>query len=51
MNDGETTAISVVSIEDKLNDDEWYDLNGRRYQGLPAQKGLYINNGIKVIIK
>ena len=29
----------------------WYDLNGRRLQGKPAQKGLYIVNGKKVIIK
>ena len=42
------SAISAVTIENRLNGDEWYDLNGRRYSGLPMQKGLYINNGIKV---
>ena len=29
----------------------WYDLNGRKLAGKPAQKGVYINNGKKTIIK
>ncbi len=29
----------------------WYDLNGRKLAGKPAQKGIYINNGKKTIIK
>lgn len=29
----------------------WYDLNGRKLTGKPAQKGIYINNGKKTIIK
>ena len=29
----------------------WYDLNGRKLNGKPAQKGIYINNGKKTIIK
>lgn len=28
----------------------WYDLQGRRLQGVPSAKGLYINNGRKVLI-
>ena len=31
--------------------DAWYDLSGRRLGGKPTQKGIYINNGIKVAIK
>ncbi|MBR4132982.1 MAG: hypothetical protein IKU04_00445, partial [Bacteroidales bacterium] len=31
------------------NDDSWYDLSGRRLGGKPAQKGLYIVNGKKVL--
>ena len=26
---------------------EWYDLNGRRQDGVPAAKGIYINRGKK----
>ena len=51
MDAGDATAISAVTIEDRLNGDEWYDLRGRCYQGLPTQQGIYINKGIKVIIK
>ena len=29
----------------------WYDLNGRKLNGKPTQKGIYINNGKKTIIK
>lgn len=29
----------------------WYDLQGRRLTGKPTAKGLYINNGKKVVIK
>ena len=29
----------------------WYTLDGRRLSGMPLQKGIYINNGKKVVIK
>lgn len=29
----------------------WYDLNGRKLQVAPTQKGIYITNGKKVVIK
>lgn len=29
----------------------WYTLDGRKLQGMPTQKGLYIVNGKKVVIK
>ena len=51
----ETTGI--VSIENgKLIIDNWagagwYDLSGRRLPGKPTKKGVYINNGIKKVIK
>jgi hypothetical protein len=28
----------------------WFDLNGRRINGQPAKKGLYIRNGQKVFV-
>ena len=48
---GETTAIETISAE-KLNAAEgWYTLNGVKLQSMPTQKGIYINNGKKVVIK
>jgi hypothetical protein len=29
----------------------WYDLSGRRLQGKPTKKGVFINDGRKVVIK
>ena len=31
--------------------DSWYDLGGRRLSGKPTQKGIYVNNGRKVVMK
>ena len=30
---------------------DWYDLSGRRLSGKPVSKGVYIQNGKKVVIK
>ena len=50
--EGEGTT-SIDNVNPNLNDNEatWYDLNGRRLQGKPSQKGIYIKNGRKVVIK
>ena len=50
--DGSTTAISVVGVE-KLNTvkEGWYTLNGVKLQGVPTEKGVYIQNGKKIVIK
>jgi hypothetical protein len=47
-----TTGIDNLNVNDNLNDNEatWYDLNGRRLQGKPSQKGIYIKNGKKVVV-
>lgn len=29
----------------------WYTLDGRKLNGMPTVKGMYINNGKKVVIK
>ena len=31
--------------------DTWYDLNGRKLNGMPTKKGVYIMNGKKVVVK
>ncbi len=51
MLDGGVTGIEELKngkIEE-LKSDQWYDLNGRRV--LRPSKGLYINNGRKVMMK
>jgi len=44
-----TTGISTVGAASET--DGWYSLDGRKLDGKPTKKGLYINNGKKVVIK
>lgn len=47
--DGNTTGISISSADKK--DDVWYSIEGKRLNGKPTKKGVYINNGTKYIIR
>ena len=54
--DDETTGIvsaeansSLFTLHSSLS--EWYTLDGRKLNGKPTAKGIYINNGRKVVIK
>ena len=51
--DGEARAIVSLSADSKDFKDNaaWYTLDGRRLADKPAQSGVYINNGKKVMIK
>ena len=51
--DGTVTSIKTVSgVESReLNAEGWYTLGGMKLNGAPSQKGVYINNGKKVVIK
>lgn len=50
LDDEDPTGIAeLLGIEEEAG--TWYDLNGRKLTGKPAQKGIYINNGKKTIIK
>ncbi len=48
--DGESTAINET-IADTTSDDSWYGVDGVKIYKQPARKGLYIQNGKKVVIK
>ena len=49
---GETTAIGTLDTETgEIDFGGWYDMSGRKLSAKPTQKGLYIHNGKKVIIK
>ena len=49
-NNGTTGVDSMQNAQGTMHND-FYDLNGRKLQGKPTQKGLYIKNGRKVVIK
>jgi hypothetical protein len=46
-----TTSIDNLNVNDNDNEATWYDLNGRKLNGKPAQKGIYIKNGKKIVVK
>ena len=50
--EGEATGIITVSAEQPATvRDGIYDLQGRKIEGQPTQKGIYIVNGKKTVIK
>ena len=51
---GETTAIGEIDTktgEVSFDSEAWYTLDGVRLSGKPSTKGIYINNGRKIVIK
>ena len=52
--DGSTTAIRNVDVDDlngKIAAEGMYNMNGMKLNTVPTQKGVYIMNGKKVVIK
>ena len=51
--DGTATGIASLSADAQSTKDAatWYTLDGRRLNGQPTQKGIYINNGKKFMVK
>ena len=47
---GESAGIRTLS-GDHSEKDIWYSLDGRRLPDAPSQKGLYIHNGKKIIVR
>ena len=51
---GETTAIGEIDTTTgkmTFDSEAWYTLDGVRLSGKPSTKGIYINNGRKIVIK
>ena len=46
-----TTGLDASLVNSEEVNSVWYDLNGRKLNGKPAQKGVYIKNGRKVVVK
>ena len=50
--DGSTTAIQAISADGvAVPAQGWYTINGMKLEGMPTEKGVYINNGKKVVLK
>jgi alpha-L-fucosidase 2 len=50
---GESTGIRhiIVSSDQSDSRDNWYTIDGRRLNGMPTQRGIYIRTGKKFVIK
>ncbi len=46
---GEVTAIGTLEVS--FDSEAWYTLDGKRLNAKPNTKGIYVNNGKKVVIK
>ena len=46
-----STGIANIRTDAQQQDNTWYTLDGRRLNGKPATRGLYINNGKKYLVK
>ena len=55
LNFGEEDATGISEYSEysgySENSEEWYDMSGRRLNGKPLQRGVFIHNGTKVTIK
>lgn len=50
--DGSTTAISAITNEGvAVKAEGWYTIDGMKLNAAPTQKGVYINNGKKIVVK
>ena len=48
--DGTEDGVNQI-VNGKSVNGKWFDLNGRRLQGVPTAKGVYVSGGKKVVIK
>ena len=49
--DDETTSIDHLPLTIDHSDGAWYSIDGRKLSGKPTTKGIYINNGKKIVAK
>ena len=48
----EETGIATTNLTNQTNEaGAWYTIDGRKLEGKPQQRGLYINNGKKMMVK
>ena len=51
FDEGTTNILNTDFTDSTDKVGAWYTLDGRKLQGMPTQKGLYIVNGKKIVIK
>jgi hypothetical protein len=53
LDENGTTVIKELNVAtgEAYAVDGWYTLNGVKLQAAPTEKGVYINNGKKVVLK
>ncbi len=44
-------TTSIHNAQFTIDNGDWFDLNGRKLDKMPTKKGVYIQNGKKVVIK
>ena len=49
--DDETTAVFDLNNKEESIKNSWYTLDGRKLNGEPKQRGIYVKNGRKIIVK
>ena len=52
--DGEATSISekgIVNSEKFATATEWFTIDGRKLSSKPSQRGVYVNNGRKIVVQ
>lgn len=49
VNTGEITNIN--GVERDADESDWYDMSGRKLNGRPTKKGVYIQNNKKIVIR
>ena len=51
LDDAKAVGVGSILTVDADGTETWYDMSGKRLKGKPAQGGLYIKNGKKVLVK
>ena len=51
LGEGKATSISLTSDSSSTGEGSWYTVNGMKLDQQPTRKGVYIQNGKKVVIK
>ena len=49
--DAVNDILSAIETAQTKSNDQWYDMKGRKLEGTPTKKGVYVLNGRKVVIK
>lgn len=49
--DDVTAVAEKFNVKSSLSNDQWYTISGVKLNGKPNTKGVYINNGKKVVVK